>query len=101
MSKNYFELYFGLPKGAIFISIVLIVFFLWLYSYERALNYEFDGIIQKVEYSEPKHIPTITIKGIQYDLGYNYWDDGQQRDIEKGDSAIKKKGTTDFTLIKK
>ncbi|RYU86227.1 hypothetical protein EWM62_18650 [Mucilaginibacter terrigena] len=68
------------------------------YCLNRSKNESFNGIIQKAVYEKPKQIPTITIKGIDYNLGYlNYTD---YDTIVAGDIAIKEKGTFEFRLIK-
>ena len=71
-----------------------------LFLYIRASNYSFNGVIENVSYEYPKHIPTMTIKGIDYNLFYLNWSNNTE-DIAVGDSAIKRKGTTSFILIKK
>ena len=73
MGKRWLDDVFGLPRGTILIAFVLIVGSLWLFGYIRALNYSFDGVIENVSYDYPKHIPTITISGIDYNLNYLNW----------------------------
>lgn len=69
------------------------------YCLNQAKEYSFNGIIEKAYYEKPKQIPHITIKGIQYDLGYfNYTD---YDTIVTGDIAIKQAGTFEFRLIKR
>jgi hypothetical protein len=81
------------------ISIILIPFIVWLIAYKIALNYSFNGIVEYVSY-DVQHKPTITIKGIKYNLDLNNW--GHYQDtIEVGDSMIKKKGETFIKLIKR
>jgi hypothetical protein len=73
---------------------------LWFIGHEKALNLTFNGTIEKVRYDEPKHSPYITIKGVEYELGYSHWINYKDT-LAIGDIAIKKKGTTDFILIKR
>jgi hypothetical protein len=78
----------------------VIVFFLWLRGYIMTLNYSFNGLIEKVEYDEPKHIPTITVHGENYDLIYCHWNNYRDT-LSVGDSVIKIKGEVGMSLIKK
>ena len=64
------------------------------------LNYSFNGLIEKVEYDEPKHILTITVHGKEYDLVYCHWKNYLDT-LSVGDSVIKIKGDVDMSLIKK
>jgi hypothetical protein len=76
----------------------VVVFFLWLRGYIMTLNYNFSGKIQKIEYPDSlKHIPTITVRGKQYDLIYCHY----RVEPAVGDSVVKKKGEMDLLIIKK
>jgi hypothetical protein len=101
MSKSYRDNAFRVRKVAFGVVIISILLFLVSFGYCRALYYSFDGVIEKVTYDEPKHIPTITVKGIDYNLIYNSLNKGQKADIEKGDTAKKTQGSLNFILIKK
>lgn len=63
----------------------------------RYLNMEFNGIVEFVTY-DIKEMPTVTIKDHDYFIGafYNF-----NKNIEVGDSLIKKRGQYYFKLIKK
>ncbi len=90
-----------IPRTPIILGAFLLVMLsLWLHGYLIAVNYNFNGTIQKVTYPDIKHIPTITIKGKEYDLIYNTWNEKEIPNLEIGDSCIKKKGTTEFIVIR-
>jgi hypothetical protein len=78
----------------------LFALFGWSYGYITALNLTFNGTIEKVRYDGVQRNPYITIKGVEYKLGYSHWITYKDT-LAVGDSAVKKKGTTDFTLIKR
>jgi hypothetical protein len=99
MKKTWIENFWGLPRWTVLIVFTLFVFFGWLYGYETALNLSFNGVIEKVHYDRLKREPYITIKGIEYKLGNSHWINYKDT-LAIGDSAVKKKGTTDFILIK-
>lgn len=98
--KVWIDDIFGLPRWTVFIVLVMFCLGGWLFGYIRALNYSFNGVIQKIEYSKLQKTPTITINGKDYDLVDNNWFNYKDT-LAVGDSAIKKKGETGFTLIKK
>jgi len=100
MGKGYIDDIFGLRRGTILVVFVLVFGSGLLFGYVRAWNYSFKGVITKVSYDEPKHIPTITINGINYNLIYDSWNNYNDT-LAVGDSAIKQKGTTVFILTKK
>jgi hypothetical protein len=100
MRKVWLDDIFGLPRWTIFILFVSLVFFGWLYGHVTALNLTFNGVIQKVRYDGLKREPYITIKGVEYELGYSRWLNYNDT-LAVGDSAVKRTGTTDFILIKK
>jgi hypothetical protein len=80
-------------------GIASIVFLLWLIGYEIAINYSFNGVVEHVSY-DIQHTPTVSIKGLKYNLDYSHW--GHYQDsIEVGDSMIKKSGETYIKLIKR
>ena len=64
----------------------------------RSLNLSLQGVVQKVEYSENKGTPTVTINSVEYALSgpfnFNY-------SIGVGDTIFKKKGEQVFKIIKK
>ncbi len=63
---------------------------------QKSLDMAFSGVVEKVYYEKPKHIPYITVKGREYGLsGLNY------DTIIVGDSAIKKRGSSDVQLIRR
>jgi hypothetical protein len=84
------------------ICILGVIFVLWLIAYERALNYNFNGIVERISY-DAQDEPTVIINGTEYDLGCNNW--GIHKDkketIEVGDSLIKIKGQIFIKLIKR
>ena len=90
-------------KPPIYPIIIFLTFYALISSWaaiclELSKNLTFSGVIEKAYYEKPKQIPTITIKGIEYNLGYlNYRD---YDTIVAGDMAIKEKGTFEFRLIK-
>ena len=89
---------FKYKEALILAFIALIIFGLCLTGGKIARDYSFNGVVQQVSYDE-KGIPTVTIKGVEYQLGYNDW--GRNKDtIEVGDSMIKRKGDTHIKLIK-
>lgn len=86
--------------GIILITFLGIAFSLWFFGYIRALNYTFNGIVQSVSYSTPQHTPTIKVNDKEYNLVCNTWNENEIPNIEIGDSAVKKKGTTRFIIIR-
>jgi hypothetical protein len=87
-------------KVIVSIGVLSTLFLLWLYGYERALNYTFRGVVTKVVYNEPKHYPVITIKNTEYNLLYNNWDNGVKGTIKKGDSVVKLSGSLTLEIIR-
>ncbi|ETZ23085.1 hypothetical protein [Pedobacter sp. V48] len=84
----------GVPVFSFFI-----IFFAFKIYNNRSLSLSnsFSGVIDKVRYEEPKHLPYITIAGKEYDVFHYYW--GQDT-LAVGDSVMKKKGTLDLILFK-
>ena len=80
------------------VVIIASLFFSWLYSYEMALNYSFNGVVEKVRY-DVQGTPTVTIRGIEYNLVYNKWGNNSDT-IEPGDSMRKRRGDIYIKLIK-
>lgn len=81
------------------IALVMIVFLiLGEIDNRQNLNLSFRGIVQKVEYSQNKGTPTITVKNIDYFLSTHI---DFKHQIEMGDSISKKKGEVVFKLTKK
>lgn len=76
-----------------------LIILLHLRSYFITGNYEFDGAVEKISYSSNKGTPKVIIKGQEYILSYNDWN--VDREIEQGDSLIKRKGEMSLKLIKK
>lgn len=64
----------------------------------RSLNLSLQGVVQKVEYSQNKGTPTVTVNNETYSLSgpfdFNY-------SIGVGDTIFKKKGEQIFKIIKK
>lgn len=89
-----------LLKVILFIVFILFFFIQWLRGYIMTVNYSFNGFIEKIQYEEPKHLPTITVKGKEYDLIYCHWKNYKDT-LAVGDSVIKKKGDMDLSLIKR
>lgn len=89
-------------KNSLLLLVVffVIMFFLWLRGYIMTLNYSFKGLVEKVQYEEPKHIPTITVHGKEYELIYCRWKNYRDT-LSVGDSVIKRKGYIEMVLIKK
>lgn len=88
-------------RNIIAILVVLFIFIRWFIAKKTALNYSFNGVVQKVEYSKFKDIPTITVNGTEYDLMYNTWGtngDKAER-FRTGDTVIKKSGDL-YIIIK-
>lgn len=82
------------------ILIALAITILWLRAYILTLCMNFNGVIEKVRYSEPKHNPYITVNGKEYDLMYSSWITSYKDTLAIGDSVIKRKGVQDLILIK-
>ncbi len=97
--REYFKLIFNNKQTYITFAVFAFAFFGWLYGHETAINLHFNGVIEKIRYDEPQHKPYITIKGVEYELGYSHWINYKDT-LAIGDSAVKKKGTTYFLLIK-
>ncbi|GAA4324387.1 hypothetical protein GCM10023149_25950 [Mucilaginibacter gynuensis] len=81
------------------IAVVVLIFLILGKIYHRQnLDLSFQGIIQKVEYSQNKGTPTITVNNVSYFLSgpidFKY-------SIEVGDTIFKKKGEGIFKLTKK
>ena len=98
--QDFFETLSKREKIIIPVAFFGFAFFGWLYGYESALHLHFNGRIQKIRYDGLKREPYITIKGVEYELGYSRWINYKETP-EVGDSAIKKAGTTDFLLVKR
>jgi len=73
--------------------------FLSFYDALKAINYEFNGPVQKVKPSSG-YYKTITVNNKDFDLEWVRWYDDLYS-IEVGDSVIKKKGTQWMDLTKK
>ncbi|QNK61768.1 hypothetical protein H7F33_14555 [Pedobacter sp. PAMC26386] len=74
----------------------------WLlssYDALKAINYEFNGKVQKVTPSSG-YYKIITVNNKDFDLEWVRWYDDLYN-IEVGDSVIKKKGTQRMSLFKK
>ncbi|ATP55110.1 hypothetical protein CPT03_00805 [Pedobacter ginsengisoli] len=82
---------------------VLVGFFCyWLllgYKALRAINYEFNGRVQKVT-STSSYYKIITVNNKDFDLEWVRWYDGLTN-VEVGDSVMKKKGNQWMEIIKK
>jgi len=88
-------LIFAIP---LFISFFLYNFFKIYESRKESRAANFSGLIEKIVYEEPKHLPTITVKGNEYDVFDYYWGPDT---LAVGDSVIKKKGSLDLALFKR
>jgi hypothetical protein len=79
-------------------AVMLFFFIMGEISDRRSLNLSLQGVVQKVEYSENKGTPTVTVNNETYFLGgpfdFNYG-------IGVGDTIFKKKGEQIFKIIKK
>jgi len=73
-------------------------FFLFFRSDRIEKNYQFDGVVQKIRYSD-KHTPKVLINGEFYAVTFPNED--FQKKIEQGDSLIKKKNSRAYKLIKR
>lgn len=59
-------------------------------------NYQFNGVIQKIEYNEKK-TPLVTVNGKSYGLSTN-WRFNERMNV--GDSLVKEKDSVTYRLIK-
>lgn len=64
----------------------------------KVKDFKFNGIVQAVKYADNKSTPTVTVNNTEYVLSANI---DFNRQIEKGDSIVKKKGLMTFFLFKK
>lgn len=79
-------------------SLFIIFYAVKIYnSRGQSLANSFSGVIEKVRYEEPKHLPHITVSGKEYDVfDYHLGQDT----LAVGDSVMKKKGALDLIVIK-
>jgi len=64
--------------------------------YIKERNYQFNGIIEKIDYNEKK-TPSVKVNGKSYVLSTN-WRFNEKMNV--GDSLIKEKESTAYKLIK-
>jgi hypothetical protein len=80
--------------GFIFLTTIILA----IVGHISQSNYEFNGLVQKIKFEEPKHTPTITVHQIHYKFVYR----GTEFDsLKVGDSVIKLKGEESIRIIKK
>lgn len=79
--------------------IIVIVVGLTLRGHWIEINYEFNGLVQKITFDEPKHTPTIIVNGKSYTFVYN--NRFLLDSVSVGDSVIKVKGENEMHLFKK
>ena len=62
-------------------------------------NYEFNGLIQKITYEEPKHTPTIKVNGEYYTFVYN--NRTLLDSVKVGDRVVKLEGENEIQVFSK
>lgn len=81
------------------IAVVMIGFLILNKVNDRIIsNMHFQGVVEKVEYSENKGTPTVTVNNVAIFLSTNI---DFKRQIEVGDTISKKKGEDVFKITKK
>lgn len=83
--------------GVLAISFAVFTFYSRFTAQRKALFYQFNGRVDTVNYDK-KGQPTVTIKGIKYDLSVTHWDFNHQ--IQAGDSMVKKADTMAIKIFK-
>ncbi|XHR98263.1 RHS repeat domain-containing protein [Mucilaginibacter sp. UC70_90] len=80
--------------AALFIN--LCIYLLSMFSESREKDFEFSGKIEKLEFSDYKKTPTVTVNGKSYGLGTS-WRFNEK--LKVGDSLVKVKGLIKYKLI--
>ena len=88
------------PQYLIYAIAVVMIGFLSLNKVNDRIisNMHFQGVVEKIEYSENKGTPTITVNNVAIVLSTSI---DFKRQIEVGDTISKKKGEDVFKITKK
>ena len=78
--------------------VILVILAMEFHSIKTNRDYDFNGIVQNINY-DIKKIPTVTINGSNYYLGGRYLA-FYKYTIQIGDKLMKKKGDDNVYLIK-
>jgi hypothetical protein len=83
--------------GVLAISFAIFTFYIRFTAQRKALYYHFDGKVDTINYNKNGQ-PTVTIRGIKYDLSVTRWNFDRQ--IQAGDSMVKKMDSMAIKIFK-